>query len=208
VLLVGDITIGGGVMVTVAVPLRVPSALATAVIVRVFGEGTVLGAVYSPSLLIVPTVEFPPSTPFTCQVTAVLVENMTDAANCLVLVASTEVVEGLTETGSPITTEACAVLFALALEIAVMVTAEGLGTVSGAVYSPALVIVPCFASPPLTPFTSQVTPLLFVPLTFAANCSVDDRATLAEAGVIVTAISLEPPPPHAASTRSAMTQYA
>jgi hypothetical protein len=207
--LLGEITIGGGVTVMVAVPLRELSALATAVTVTVFGDGTVFGAVYNPSLLIVPTVEFPPSTPLTCQVTAVLVvEKMTDAENCCVALAATEAVEGLTVTGSPITMEACAVLFVLALETAVIVTVEGLGIVSGAVYNPALVMVPCFSSPPLTPFTSQVTPLLLVPVTFAVNCCVDDMATLAAAGVIVTEMSLEPPPPHAASATSAMTQIA
>src|SRR5690349_4043407 len=58
------------VTVTVAVPNLVGSATLIAFTVTVFVDE---GAVYTPVALIVPTVEFPPVTLFTCQVTFVLV---------------------------------------------------------------------------------------------------------------------------------------
>ena len=42
------------------------------------------GAVYSPEVEIVPTVELPPGAPFTCQLTDVLDVPETDAVNCFV----------------------------------------------------------------------------------------------------------------------------
>jgi len=47
------------------------------------------GAVYRPELEIVPTVALPPVTPFTCQVTAVLLVFCTVAVNCWVPPAAT-----------------------------------------------------------------------------------------------------------------------
>src|SRR2546427_11552479 len=47
------------------------------------------GAVYSPEPEIVPTVALPPVTPFTCQVTAVLLVFCTTALNCCVPPAAT-----------------------------------------------------------------------------------------------------------------------
>jgi hypothetical protein len=44
-------------------------------------EGTVAGAIYKPDEEIVPTVEFPPTTPFTSQLRPVL-GPVTDAVNC------------------------------------------------------------------------------------------------------------------------------
>jgi hypothetical protein len=73
------------VTVAVADPDFVVSACDTAVTVTVAGLGTTEGAVYSPAVEIVPTVEFPPATPFTCQVTAVLEVPVTVAVNCCVL---------------------------------------------------------------------------------------------------------------------------
>ena len=63
-----------------------------AVTVTVLGLGTVVGGVYSPSLVIVPTVEFPPLVPFTSQVKAVFDEPDTSAVNCNVLPRLTVVV--------------------------------------------------------------------------------------------------------------------
>src|SRR5258708_33269947 len=47
----------------------------------------------------------------------------------------------------------------------VTVTFAGLGTWAGAVYAPEAVIVPVAAVPPTTPFTSQLTAVLVVPVT-------------------------------------------
>jgi hypothetical protein len=55
-----------------------------------------LGAVYSPLVLIVPTVALPPATPFTCQVTAVFVVPVTVAVNW-------SVAPGLTVEEAPVT---------------------------------------------------------------------------------------------------------
>ena len=52
--------------------------------VTVAGLGTAPGAVYRPELEIVPTVALPPVTPFTCQVTAVLLAFCTVAVSCCV----------------------------------------------------------------------------------------------------------------------------
>src|SRR5271155_4900357 len=59
-------------MVTVAEADLVVSACEMAVTVTVAGLGTAAGAVKTPDVEIVPVVVFPPVTPFTCQVTAVL----------------------------------------------------------------------------------------------------------------------------------------
>jgi hypothetical protein len=60
----------GFLMVTDAVPVRVGSTTLAARTVTTFGEGGIVGAVYSPVASIVPTVAFPPAMPFTLQVTA------------------------------------------------------------------------------------------------------------------------------------------
>jgi hypothetical protein len=60
------------VMVTDADADFVESACEMAVTMTVAGLGRVAGAVKSPEVEIVPAVEFPPVTPFTCQVTALL----------------------------------------------------------------------------------------------------------------------------------------
>jgi hypothetical protein len=49
----------------------------------------------------VPTVEFPPATPFTVQVTAVFAAFFTVAVNCLVVVTGTPALEGATVTVTP-----------------------------------------------------------------------------------------------------------
>lgn len=58
------------------------SATLTAVTVTVAGLGTDEGALYSPLVLIVPVDVLPPATPFTFQVTCVLVLPETVAVNC------------------------------------------------------------------------------------------------------------------------------
>jgi hypothetical protein len=66
--------------VTTALADLVGSATLTAVTVTVEGDGTDDGALYVPRLLIVPTVEVPPVTPLTFQMTEVF------AAFCTVAV--------------------------------------------------------------------------------------------------------------------------
>jgi hypothetical protein len=73
----------------VALPLRVGLAVLVAVIVTCGGLGTVEGERYCPELLIVPTVEFPPTIPPALQVTPALVRfwvlpsvNVPVAVNC------------------------------------------------------------------------------------------------------------------------------
>ena len=56
-------------MVTVELAVTVVTSVETAVTVTVLPEGTEAGAVYVPLLSMVPTEEFPPVVPFTCQVT-------------------------------------------------------------------------------------------------------------------------------------------
>jgi hypothetical protein len=83
------LTAAGAVTVTAAEADLVESACDTAVTVTVAGLGTDAGAVYKPELEIVPTVALPPTTPFTCQVTAVLLVFCTLAVNCCVAPAVT-----------------------------------------------------------------------------------------------------------------------
>jgi hypothetical protein len=61
-------------------------------------EGTLAGAVYSPPLEIVPTVELPPATPFTFQLTEVLVVPLTVAENCWLPFTCNAALVGFNET--------------------------------------------------------------------------------------------------------------
>ena len=67
------VTLTGGdwVIVTCADPERVVSSVDVAVTVTVAGLGTARGAEYTPAAVTVPTVELPPTTPLTFQVTPV-----------------------------------------------------------------------------------------------------------------------------------------
>ena len=67
-------------------------------------------------------------------------------------------------------TTAEAILLLSACETAVTVTVAEFGTVAGAVYIPVEEIVPCMASPPVVPFTSQITAAFAVLETTAVNC--------------------------------------
>jgi hypothetical protein len=71
-----------GRIVTLAEADLVVSARLVAVTVTGFGEGTEVGAVYTPEVEMVPTAEFPPTMPLTLHVTAVLVVPVTVAVNC------------------------------------------------------------------------------------------------------------------------------
>jgi len=184
--------------VAAALPLVTPSATLVAVTVTCGGFGTVAGAVYSPVLLIVPRVEFPPTTPPALQVTAVLVGPVTVAVNCCCVPAGTEAVAGDTVT---VTCATVAVVLPLTLGVAVlvavMVTCAGLGIVDGDVYRPVVVTVPTIELPPTTPpalqltlleFNACVEPSLKVPV--AVNCWVAVRATEGDAGVTAIEVSV------------------
>ncbi len=110
-------------------------------------------------MLIVPCVESPPVTPFTCHVTEVFAAFVTVAVNCCVRPVTTVAVFGLTatETAGVIVTVAVSNFVLSATEIAFTVTGFVPGTAAGAVYSPVALIVPLVAFPPTTPFTCQVT---------------------------------------------------
>lgn len=84
--------------VTEADPESAALAAETAVTVTVEGLGIVLGAVYNPLAVIVPTVALPPAVPFTCQVTAVFVVPVTVSMNCLVAPGLTVAEAGVTVT--------------------------------------------------------------------------------------------------------------
>jgi hypothetical protein len=162
-------------MVTCAVPFRVESAEDTAVMVTVAGDGTAAGAIYMPVAEIVPTVELPPVTPLTCQVTAVFDELATVAVKAWEpLPAVTAAVPGVTETEIAGTRVTCAEpdLLVSAADTAVTVTVAGEGTMAGAVYRPELEIVPTVELPPFTPLTCQVTAVFVVPVTVAVNVCV------------------------------------
>jgi hypothetical protein len=88
-------------------------------------------------------------------------------------------------TGSVTLTLADAELLAFALLCAVTTTAPD-GTLVGAVYRPADVIVPRDEFPPKTPETNQVTELLLAPDTAALNCRDCPTSRLAFTGEIET----------------------
>ena len=75
------VTVGAAVMVVTALTDKAGSSYDTAVTFPVGGEGTCVGAMYFPEVSILPTVSFPPGTPFTCQVTIVFVPPETPAWN-------------------------------------------------------------------------------------------------------------------------------
>src|ERR1700731_374152 len=80
---------------------------------------------------------------------------------------------------------ATAILVGCACEIAAMVTVDGEGTFGGAVNKPVASIVPCVASPPVTPLTCQVTAVLEVLATEAVNFWVPETGTKVLVGVTV-----------------------
>jgi hypothetical protein len=147
------------------------SAFEIAVTVTVAGEGTVVGAVYTPLVSIVPVAAAPPVTPLTCQVTEVSEVALTVAMKVWEWPTVTDTLAGITDTltGLPpvMVTVAEADFVSSALETAVTVTVAGDGTAAGAVYTPLVSMVPTLLLPPVAPFTRQVTPVLLVLLTVA-----------------------------------------
>ena len=120
--------------VSCADPDALVDATEVATTLKVAGEGTVDGAVYTPELLIEPHPEVHPDK---LQVTAVFVVPVTLAVNCCCFPVDTCAVDGDTETE----TDEAAVMVMLAeadfvesaTDVAVTVASAGLGTLAGAV---------------------------------------------------------------------------
>lgn len=85
-------------IVTVTLADFVGSAWLVAVTCTVTGFGKSAGAVYNPPGLMVPTVEFPPETPFTLQFTAVSFVFFTLAVNVTMFPSTTDPLGGTTDT--------------------------------------------------------------------------------------------------------------
>jgi hypothetical protein len=86
------------VMASCAVADFVESAWLVAVTCAIGDEGRSPGAVYTPDVVIVPLDALPPATPFTLQVTLVLVVFVTVAVNVWELPSRTEPLVGVTVT--------------------------------------------------------------------------------------------------------------
>jgi len=135
--------LAGAVIVTDAVPDLVLSWTLVAVTVTGFAAGTAPGAVYRPEEDIVPTVELPPGTPPTLQLTAELglPVPLTMAEHCEVFPVCTEegehdAVTEVTATGggfSVIVAEAVFVLSVTLVAVSVTVAATLAAIVAGAV---------------------------------------------------------------------------
>ena len=120
-----------------------------------------------------PMVEFPPGMLLTSQVTAVFAALVTLAVNCCVVFPGTLTLDGDTATtggNARMVTVVDADTAESAAEIAVTVSALGLGTVAGAVKRPDAEIVPVVGVPPVTPLTCHTTAELLEFVTVAVNC--------------------------------------
>ena len=148
-------------------------------------------------MLIVPVAAAPPVTPFTCQVTPVLLVFVTVAVNCCVRPTCTDGVFGdsVTLIGSGATVIVALPDFVLSVtDVAVSVTVAGVGTVAGAVYviatPDALAVVdkpPHVAPEQPAPPSVQFTPCAsrsFV--TVAVNVCVNPTVTVAIDGPTLT----------------------
>jgi len=91
---------GGATMVTCAVAVFELSACAITVMVTVAGFGTLAGAVNVPSAATVPCTASPPTTPLTCQVTAVFAVFVTVTMNFCVADVCTEMLVRFRETAT------------------------------------------------------------------------------------------------------------
>jgi hypothetical protein len=179
---------GGGVLtVTVADPLFVLSATLVAVTVC---WPVVDGAVYKPDAEIVPTVLLPPVIASTDQVTAVFDVPVTVAWNCcawpVLIVAdfglrATEMLGG-GGGGVAVTVTVALALFVVSAWLVAVTTCWP--ALDGAVYRPAVEMVPTVALPPVMVSTDHVTAVFCVPVTAAWNCCVAPAAMLADVGLI------------------------
>jgi hypothetical protein len=92
----------------------------------------------------------------------------------------------MTASGSWIATIALPCAVPTTVLTAETVTYPRLGAVAGAVYRPALVMVPTLESPPEIPFTCHATDWLAVPVTVAWNCCDPPGCRLAAIGATLT----------------------
>ena len=173
------VTATSGFSITVAVADFVGSAAETAVTVIAWVAPIEAGAVYSPELEMVPTLEL------SDHVTAVLDVPATVAVNCWVCESFSAAVPGVTDIETVLVgfnvTVAVADFDASTTLTAVTVTVCWAAMLAGAVYSPALLIEPAFG------VSAQVTALLpDPPVTVAVNCVVWFAASEDVAGVTVT----------------------
>jgi hypothetical protein len=124
-----------GVIVTPAEADLAKSPALVAVTVTVLGDGTATGAVKSPLLFIVPQVAPLQLVPDTVQATAVFEVPVTEAANCCVNPAATDVLAGetVTTTAGTMVTLADADLVGSATLVTITLTAAaGEGATVGA----------------------------------------------------------------------------
>ena len=121
-------------MVSAAVADFIWSAALVAVIAIVGGDGTVVGAMKSPLLLIVPQAKPLHPVPDKLQITCVFDAPPTEALNCCVVPVGTEALVGITATTTrgTIVTFAEADLVGSATLIASTLTVAGEGAVVGA----------------------------------------------------------------------------
>jgi hypothetical protein len=150
------------------------SAKLVAITVTVSGEGTAEGAVYRPALLTVPQDEPLHPAPCTLHVTAVFEVPATDAFNCSVAPATTEVLLGVTVTTTEgiMVTIAEADLLASAMLVATTLTLAGVGGTAGALYTAEFELlesVPQEAPLHPEPVKLHATPVFDVPVTVAVN---------------------------------------
>jgi len=132
----------------------------------------------------------PPFTPFTLQFTALfeLPVTVMVGVNCCVAPAASVTLDGAIEivtAGAVSVSVEKADFVVSAWEITAIVMVVWLGRTLGALYKPFVSIVPLMASPPVAPFTCQVTAVLVDPVTVAVNCCVAPPATLALVGEMV-----------------------
>jgi hypothetical protein len=127
------------VSVTLAIPAALGFAALTAWTMTVVGEGNADGAVYvvtfAPEIFVtVPMVAFPPTMPFTSQVTLVFADPVTCAVNCCVDESATLADPGVTTTltCALIVTFIDAALVGSAAGVAATVITDGDGAVTGA----------------------------------------------------------------------------
>jgi hypothetical protein len=179
----------------------------TATTLTVPPGGGARGAVYTPPVLIDPHAPTARLAQCTDQ-PGLIVLDPTVAMNVCWPPAVTVTAAGLTTTGRPefvMVTLAEPIWVVSCCETADIVTLLGVGTTAGAVYKPAVEIVPTVALPPTTVLTSQFT-LVFVALvTVAVNCWVCLVCSVALRGEIATETVVEELeellllPPHATS---------
>jgi hypothetical protein len=159
----------------------------SAVTVTDGGEGTLKGAVYTPEVDTVPTLALPPIIPLTSQITVVLLVYSTVAVkDCMPPAGTVGLVGDIDTDTCAMVTVACPDCVGSATDTADTVTLAGAGIAAGAVYSPALDMVPTVALPPTTPLTCQVTAVFVVLETVAVKVCVLSTASVALVGVTPT----------------------